>query len=114
MSELTSPRNELHYVLFKEEDAWIAMCLEHYIGSQGRTREEAMTALRCAYRAELDYTMEHCGGPFYGIMRAPEKFHDMWTSKRTDVERGTIHDTLRPLSEDIEERIISDYIPVSS
>ena len=92
---MTEPRrrmNELHYIIFEKEGTWIAMCLEHYIGSQGCTREEAMAGLKCAYTAERDYTMRNKGGPFYGIMGAPEEYHKMWWSDRTDVERGMIYE----------------------
>ncbi|MYE00716.1 MAG: hypothetical protein F4Y03_05470 [Alphaproteobacteria bacterium] len=92
MTRETSRANELRYVLFEEEGAWVAICLEHYIGSQGQTREEAERGLKCAYRAELDHSMENSGVPFQGIMRAPDRFFELWNSNRADIVCGTIYD----------------------
>ena len=92
MTGETHRANELRYVLFREEGAWVAICLEHFIGSQGRTREEAENGLKCAYRAELDHSREHSSFAFQGIMRAPDRFFELWESGSPDVVRGTIYD----------------------
>jgi len=92
MTGETIQANELRYVLFEEDGAWVAICLERYIGSQGRTREEAERGLKCAYRAELDHSMKQSGIPFHGIMRAPDRFFELWESERADVARNTIYD----------------------
>lgn len=92
MTEKTRQPNTLQFVLFEEEGAWIAMCLERYIGTQGRTREEAMRGLQCVYRAELDHSMERTGEPFGDIPPAPEKFWTMHRSGDPSITRGKIHD----------------------
>ena len=92
MTGRTKRANELRYVLFKEEGAWVATCLEHYIGAQGNSREDAETGLKIVYRAELDYSLQRTGKPFDGIMPAPERFHEMWESDRVDVVKSTIYD----------------------
>ena len=92
MSAETSQPNTLHFVLFEEQGAWVAMCLERYIGTQGGTREEAMRGLQCVYRAELDLSLERTGTPFGDIPRAPEKFWKMHESGDPSIARGKIHD----------------------
>lgn len=84
--------NALRFVLFEEEGAWVATCLEHYIGAQGSTKEDAQKGLMTVYRAELDYSLTRGETPFHGIMPAPPQFHDMWASGRDGVQKGTIYD----------------------
>ncbi|MDE0702687.1 MAG: hypothetical protein OXH59_03090 [Rhodospirillaceae bacterium] len=84
--------NALRFVLFKEEGAFVAVCLERYIGAQGNTMEEAQNRLRTAYRAELNDSLAKTGKPFGGIPRAPKHFHDMWETGAHDVTRGDIFD----------------------
>lgn len=69
--------NALTFVLFREEGAFVAVCLERYIGAQGSTMEEAQVRLCAAYRAELNDSIARAGEPFADIPPAPERFHDM-------------------------------------
>ncbi len=92
MAGKTERRHELRYVLFEEEGAWVATCLEHYIGAQGSSRKDAERGLKCVYRAELDYSLKRSGIAFHGIKRAPKRFFEMWNSDRADVIRNTIFD----------------------
>ena len=82
----------MRYVLFEEEGAWVAICLERYIGAQGSTGEDAERGLKTVYRAELDYSLQRGEIPFHGIMPAPQRFRDMWESGRADVVRNMIYD----------------------
>ena len=92
MAGETNQPTTLHFVLFEEEGAWVAMCLERYIGAQGSTKEEAMRGLQIVYRAELDLSLERTGQPFDDIPRAPEKFWGMYASDDQSIVRGHIHD----------------------
>lgn len=92
MTEGAQRPNSLRFVLFEEEGAWVAMCLERYIGAQGSTKEDVEQGLKTVYRAELDYSLQRSGIPFHGIMRSPQRFHDMWESGRPDVVCNTIYD----------------------
>ena len=82
--------NALRFVLFKEEDAFVAVCLESYIGAQGSTMEEVQKRLRAAYRAELNDSLERTGKAFGGIPRAPKRFYDMWEARPPSVTQGEI------------------------
>ena len=84
--------NTLHFVIFEEEGAWIAMCLERYIGTQGLTKEEAIDGLKIVYRAELDGSLARTGEPFGGIPKAPDKFWEMHESDDSSILRGHICD----------------------
>ncbi len=86
--------NELRFVITKSEEAgFFAVCVEHYIGAQGRTVEEATNRLRIAYRADLDESMRRTGKPFGSIQAAPEKYEIMFKKNDECVLRGTIYDS---------------------
>ena len=84
-------KNSLRCVLFKEEDAWVAMCLERYIGAQGRSKEEAVQRLKIVYRAELDDSCKRTGKPFGDIPPAPDHVHLRWKESDSSM-RGIIFD----------------------
>jgi len=92
MASDTERPNELRFVMFEEDGMWIAMCLERYIGTQGRTRGEAVRGLQIVYRAELDHSLERTGKPFGEIPAAPDKFWRMHQSGDPSIVRGKIHD----------------------
>lgn len=92
MTGETRRPNELRFVLFEEEGAWIAMCLEHYVGTQGSSPEEAEKGLKIVYRAELDLSLERTGKPFGDIPPAPERFWTMHQSDDPSIIRKTIYD----------------------
>ena len=66
--------NQLTAVVFKEDDQWVAMFVEKYIGAQGRNEEEAIKRLQVVYRAELDESIRRTGEAFGGIMESPEEY----------------------------------------
>ena len=80
----------MKFVIFGGEDALVAVCLERYIGAQGRDMEEVTERLQTAYRAERDDTLARTGVPFGDIPPAPEKYHKMWEDNGPGVTRGTI------------------------
>lgn len=88
----TGKPNALQFVIFEEDGAWVAMCLERYIGAQGGTEDEAMRGLQIAYRAELDMSLARTGEAFGGIPAAPERFWRMHESSDPAIVRGHIHD----------------------
>ena len=87
-----SRSNELRFVTFQEDDMWVAICLEHYIGAQSHTLEGAYLALKIAYRAEVDYSAQTNSVVFDGIMPAPDRFHKMWDSGPPVAQCGRIYD----------------------
>lgn len=91
MSDEGQP-NTLRFVLFKEEGVFVAICLEHYIGTQGATTEEVEQRLRTVYRAELDTSLARCGKPFGDIPPAPDQYFDLWKKGPPTAARGRISD----------------------
>ena len=87
----------LRFVLFEEEDVFMAICLERYIGVQGATQEEVEERLRIVYRAELDASRERGEEePFGHIPPAPEEYHDMWEKGPRDGSAGEGSTTRTP------------------
>ena len=87
-----SGSQELRFVIFQEETAYMAVCLEHYIAAQADNIEELKRRLQTVYRAELDETLARTGIRFGGIPHAPERYHQMWEENAPSVTRGTIVD----------------------
>ena len=92
MTEETGRQNVLRVVLFEADGAWMPMCLERHIGTQGATKEEAIEALKVVYRAELDESLRRTGEAFGGIGKAPDKYWDMHKSGDASILRGRIFD----------------------
>lgn len=88
MTEGTRRENVMRFVIFEEEGGYVAVCLEHHVGAQGRSMDEVKQRLQTAYRAELDESRARTGIPFDGIGPAPERFHAMWNDPA--VTRGDI------------------------
>ena len=87
--------NELHFLVREDEEAgFFAVCIERYIGAQGRTVEEALARLRVAYRAELDESMRRTGKPFDGIPEAPDEYRQAFDTNDGCLMRGIIYDSL--------------------
>ena len=65
----------MKFVIFGGEDALVAVCLERYIGAQGKDMEEVKERLQTAYRAERDDSLARTGTPFGDIPAAPDRYH---------------------------------------
>ena len=79
------------FVIFKEGDKLVAMCLEQDIGAQGRDQGELYQRLQTTYRAERDESIVRTGVPFGDIGPAPQRYHDMWDENGDDVHRGRMY-----------------------
>ena len=84
-------KNVLRWFALKEDDGWAIICLEHYIGAQGRTLKEAQQRLKTAYRATLDETLRRSGDAFGGIDPAPAHYHDLYREADESL-KGSIYD----------------------
>lgn len=84
--------NELHFIILEEHEMYVAVCLERWIGAQGKSINETQTNLCAVYRAELDYSSENNLVPFVDLPKAPEKFHEMFENGEGVVQYGTILD----------------------
>ena len=82
----------MRFVIFEEEGILIAVCLEHFIGAQGKDIEGLKMRLKIAYRAERDDSCAQTGVPFKGIPPAPDIYQQMWEDDGPCITRGTIVD----------------------
>jgi len=74
-------------VVFKEEDSFVAQCLEYDIctfASDMRTLRERFLSI---FSAELVMSSTNGEEPFAGIEPAPDKFFDMWPRLDDDPQR---------------------------
>ncbi len=65
---------ELRIVVYKEDDHFVAQCLEYDICTQAGTREELRERMDCLVDMELQ-EMQETG---QRLDPAPEIFHNMW------------------------------------
>ena len=65
-------------VAFREDDAWIAQCVDFDICTQGRDLAQARRRMNVALRQEARITKQKNGKEFVGIDRAPDYFAAMY------------------------------------
>lgn len=70
---------QIRVIVLKDEDVYVAQCLEIDIAAQGKTADEALARLRVAFKAELADAME-CGRSIKDIGPAPDAFAMMYDS----------------------------------
>ena len=72
-------------LLLKENDAWIAQCLDVDINAQGKTKQEAMENLEKEFRSYIYLSKKYETKPFNGIGKAPDYYFKLYegTEKRT-------------------------------
>jgi hypothetical protein len=68
----------IRVVVFKDDDVWVAQCLEYDIGAQAADIDTLNERLNVVLKAELKESIERHGKPFAGIEPAPQRFHTMW------------------------------------
>lgn len=84
-------QDSTRFVVFQEDDKFVAMCLEQYICAQGCNMDELYLRLRIAYRAERDESIAQTGEPFGDVPAAPQRYHDMWEENGDGVHRGRMY-----------------------
>ena len=94
MATAQSPREglkEVRVVVFREEDMYVAQCLEFDIATQAPDIEGVLDRLDLTIEAECQMSKEATGEPFSGIPPAPVYFHHLW-------EKGSVAITRKNLS----------------
>lgn len=76
----TTNTDVIRVIAYREDDAWIAQCLEHDIAAQGASFRDAMRRLTATVNLECEYTLEKHGEAFANIDPAPEKFEQMFAA----------------------------------
>jgi hypothetical protein len=65
-------------VVFREDDWWIAQCLEHDLVGLARTREELPEALGNQLQTQIEISLEAGVEPFTNLPVAPVRFWKMF------------------------------------
>lgn len=71
---------ELHYIIFKYEDWWIAQCLEYDIAVQSKTVEEAHKEFKRNVDARIAFGKKLGVEPF-NIPKPPKRYQDILKNK---------------------------------
>ncbi len=82
---------EVRVVVFREEDMYVAQCLEFDIATQAHDIEGVLDRLDLTIEAECQISLEATGKPLNGIAPAPIYFHQLW-------EKGSVAITRKNLS----------------
>ena len=77
---------ELHVVVFQEEEYWVAQCIEYDIGAQGKTLDDMIAHFALTVDAELRESAEREIMPFSSIDPAPPYFKKMWDGRSSTLE----------------------------
>jgi hypothetical protein len=74
---------DIRVIICKEDDVYIAQCLEYDIAAHGSTPDEAKAAFAEAMMRHAVYANERGCRLFDGLSPAPREYWDKWESKRT-------------------------------
>lgn len=84
-----SNEKTLRILVFREDEMFIAQCLEFDICAQGVTFDEAIRRMDALLEVERQGTLETSGSEYGGLDSAPPHFHKMWDdADRRDAIRG--------------------------
>jgi hypothetical protein len=73
---------QLRVVVFQEEDAWVAHCLEYDIGAQAPDLKSLQRRFNLTLKVELEESIRRHGKPFGGIDAAPPYIQAMWDQQK--------------------------------
>lgn len=72
-----SVKDDLRIVVYKEDEVFVAQCLEYDICTQAADR----TTLRERMDCLIDLEVTEMQGKGQGLDPAPERFHNMWEQR---------------------------------
>ena len=71
----------LRVVVFWEDGYWVAQCIEHDIGAQGRTIRDMAVHFALTMGLDRAESIERHGKPYAGIDPAPSYFERLWEKR---------------------------------
>jgi hypothetical protein len=90
--EIAMTTNPLNIVVFQEEGAWVAHCVEFDICAQAHDLKTLQRRIDLTIKLELQESIRRNGAPFAGIGPAPEYIKQRWEeSRRGFTSSGTAH-----------------------
>jgi hypothetical protein len=76
-------REQVHVLILRQGDHWIAQCLEYDIGAQAINLDQLRTVLVETIDAEHEESLRRHKKSFAGIDPAPKYFHERWNQRST-------------------------------
>jgi len=83
---MTTETETIRVIVFRDNEMWVAQCLEYDIGAQAKDIDTLNARLEVVLRGEFNASMERHGKPFAGVDRAPEHFHVMWEHRTRSLD----------------------------
>lgn len=74
---------QIRVLVLRDENMFVAQCLEVDVAAQGKTSEEAMSRLRAVFHAELE-ALDEDGKDISSMSPAPECFHALYAADVVD------------------------------
>jgi hypothetical protein len=76
-------REQVHVLILRQGDHWIAQCLEYDIAAQAMKFDQLRTLLIETLDAEHEESLRRHKKAFGGIDPAPKYFYDRWNQRST-------------------------------
>jgi len=74
-------QGRLHFVVFREDECWVAQCLEYDIGAQACSLEQIQLRIAAALQAEVGESLTRYGTLLSGLRAAPRQFSAIWAKR---------------------------------
>lgn len=74
-------QGRLHFVVFREEECWVAQCIEYDIGTQACSLEQVQLRIAAALQAEVAESLTRYGTLLGGLGAAPRQFSAIWARR---------------------------------
>jgi hypothetical protein len=82
----------LNIIVFQEEGAWVAHCVEYDICAQATDLETLQHRIDMTIQLDLEESIRRNGAPFAGIGPAPEYIREKWVQgKKSFTGSGSAH-----------------------
>ena len=76
----------IRVVIYREDGAWIAQCLEYDIYARADSLDAVRGRLLATLSAETDFAQSNGRQPFAGIEPAPQHYQAMWDERSSFVK----------------------------
>ena len=85
----------------REQEKWVAQCLEYDIAAQGQSLSEVKSRFERTIMGNIVLSLEHDEFPFANLLPAPEQYYRLW-------------ETASPLQDTLPMNLPSNRVPVNA